>query len=180
VEPKRTKAVILVEGPSDARAVEVLAERQGRDLIAADVEVVAIGGITNLGHFLRRLTPTGVRITGLYDAAEDRYVRRLVARRDHTVELFACHADLEDELIRALGIPAVVDVITSAGDLDSWLLLRRQPFHRERPEGEVLRRFFGTTSGRKLRYAGLLTTAVDLEQVPEPLDKVLTAALREI
>jgi hypothetical protein len=50
-----TRAVILVEGASDQRAVEVPAVRRGRDLAAEGVVVVAMGGITNLGSHLGRL-----------------------------------------------------------------------------------------------------------------------------
>lgn len=174
--PDPACAVILVEGESDRRAVEVLAGRRGRDLAAEGVVVVAMGGITNLGHHLDRLA-TGVTVTGLYDKAEEPWVRRTLDRRDHGAELHACDADLEDELIRALGVPAVLDVVTARGDLPAWQTLRRQPFHRDRPETDVLRRFMGTTSGRKIAYAGHLTEALDLDRVPPPLDGVLEATL---
>jgi hypothetical protein len=36
-----------------------------------------------------------------------------------------------------------------------------------------LRRFIGTRSGRKLRYARLLAGALDLGHVPRPLDRLL-------
>jgi hypothetical protein len=168
------RAVILVEGASDRRAVEVLARRRGRHLAAERVTVVAMGGITNLGHHLDRLGP-GVTVTGLYDRDEEAWVRRVLARRATPVSLHACDLDLEDELIRALGVPAVLDVVGARGDSAAWAALRRQPFHRDHPEHQVLHRFLGTTSGRKIEYAGLLTDAAyDLDRVPEPLDAVLT------
>ena len=37
----------------------------------------------------------------------------------------------------------------------------------------VLRRFLGSRSGRKARYAALLVDALDLERVPAPLAAVL-------
>jgi hypothetical protein len=40
-------AVVLVEGDSDRIALKTLAGRQGRDLAAEGIEVVAMGGITN-------------------------------------------------------------------------------------------------------------------------------------
>ncbi len=52
-----------------------------------------------------------------------------------------CDADLEDELVRALGIPRVLEVVAAAGDLDAWHILLNQPFHRARPQAAVLRRF---------------------------------------
>jgi hypothetical protein len=170
--------VVLVEGPSDARAVEVLARRRGRDLAAEGVRIESMGGITNLGRRLLELDHTGVRLVTLYDAGEAGYVRRAVERTGVEVGLHVCEADLEDELIRALGVPAVLDVVSAAGELDLWETLTRQPFHRERPADAVLRRFMGTTSGRKIRYAGLLVeAAVDLDRVPRPLDDLLAAAL---
>ncbi|HEX2374372.1 MAG TPA: ATP-dependent endonuclease, partial [Actinomycetota bacterium] len=38
---------------------------------------------------------------------------------------------------------------------------------------EQLRRFIGTHSGRKIRYARLLVDALELTSVPRPLDRVL-------
>lgn len=165
---------VLVEGPSDARAVEVLARRRGRDLGAVRVE--SMGGVTNLGRWLGH-SPAGERVILLHDAGETAYVERAVTRSKVPVERFVCDADLEDELIRALGLAPALTVVEAAGDLELWQRLTRQPAHRERPPATVLRRFLGTTSGRKLRYAELLVeAAVELDCVPEPLDAVLTAA----
>ena len=58
-------------------------------------------------------------------------------------------------------MPAVLDVVAGAGDLDAWHILLNQPFHRARPPEAVLRRFWGTTSGRKDKYAALLTAALE-------------------
>jgi hypothetical protein len=168
------RAVILVEGASDQRAVEVLALRRGRDLAAEGVVVVAMGGITNLGRHLDRLG-AGVLVTGLYDRDEDAWVQRALARRARPLSLRVCDVDPEAELIRALGVPAALEVVDARGDSAAWATLCRQPFHRERPAHEVLHRFLGTTSGRKIEYAGLLTAAAyDLDRVPVPLDAVLT------
>lgn len=168
--------VVLVEGPSDARAVEVLARRR-RSWPVEDVRVQPMGGITNLGRWLTDLDHTGDRLLALHDAGETAYVRRTVERAGVEVGLYVCDADLEDELIRALGVPAVLDVVAAAGELERWEILTRQPFHRERPEEAVLRRFMGTTSGRKIRYAGLLVeAAVELGRVPRPLDNLLSAS----
>jgi predicted ATP-dependent endonuclease of OLD family len=46
------RTVVLVEGASDQRALEALAERRGRDLAAEGVSVVPIGGSKNIGRFL--------------------------------------------------------------------------------------------------------------------------------
>lgn len=168
-----TPSLLLVEGESDRTAVTTLAGRLGQDLY--DVDVVSMGGITNLRRHLAELA--GDRVVALlHDAGETSYVDRTLARHDRAVARFVCDADLEDELIRALGVPRVLDVVAAGGDLESWHILRNQPFHRGRAEQAVLRRFFGTTSGRKEKYAGLLTAALGPDQVPAPLAGVLAAA----
>ena len=167
--------VLFVEGESDRRAVEVAAARLSVDLAA--VEVVAMGGITNLASRLAAVR-RGSRVTGLYDAAQAGYVRAVLHRTRIEAPFFACEADLEDELIRALGPARVHEVIARAGDAASYAILRNQPFHRERAEQDVLRRFMGTTSGRKLKYAGLLTAALTPAEVPGPLTAVLSEATR--
>src|SRR5580704_15456426 len=60
-------AVVLVEGMSDQAAVQTLAERAGRDLRAEGIFVVAMGGATNIGHFVALFGPGGfgVRLAGL-------------------------------------------------------------------------------------------------------------------
>ena len=163
---------MLVEGDSDRTALLTLAGLLEHDL--TDVEVVSMGGITNLRRHLAALTvdhPVAV----LHDVGETTYVDRTLAAFERDVARFVCDADLEDELVRALGMPAVLDVVAGAGDLDAWHILLNQPFHRERPPDAVLRRFWGTTSGRKDKYAALLTAALEPTRVPAPLAGVLAA-----
>ena len=69
----------------------------------------------------------------------------------------------------------VLEVVEAGGDLDAWHILLNQPFHRTRPPDLVLRRFWGTTSGRKEKYAALLAAALDPALVPAPLAGVLAA-----
>lgn len=166
-------AVVLVEGESDRVALLTLARTRG---LGEDLPVVAMGGITNLGRHLRS-TPDDVRPVVLHDAGESAYVARTVARSGLQVSLHACDADLEDELLRALGVPSALQVVDAAGDLGAWRTLRRQPFHRGRDEAAVLRRFLGTTSGRKARYAELLVGALDPAAAPRPLTEALDAVL---
>ena len=75
------RAVVLVEGNSDRVALRTLAERQGRDLEAEGVEVVAMGGITNTRAFATRYGPAGldVPLAGLYDVGEEAVLRRGLA-----------------------------------------------------------------------------------------------------
>jgi hypothetical protein len=171
-------AVVLVEGMSDRSALTTLAERRGRDLDREGVFVVPMGGATNIGHFLALFGPAGLgtRLAGLCDQGEERDFRRALDR----VALpwsgfFVCVADLEDELIRALGAAAVEELIEAAGELGPFRTFTRQPFQRGRPRTQQLRRFMGTRSGRKIRYGHLLAAALDLDRVPDPLDGVLAA-----
>jgi hypothetical protein len=172
-------AVVLVEGESDKAALSALAARRGRDLEAEGVEVVAMGGITNLRAHLARYGPAGldVDLAGLCDANEEPYVRRVLAESGlGDLDTFhACHLDLEDELLRALGVEAVVAVVEAAGELPRFRSMQRQVAQRDRPAHDQLRRFMGTKGGRKVRYASLLVAALDLDAVPEPLDRVLAA-----
>ena len=66
-----------------------------------------------------------------------------------------CVADLEDELIRALGAAAVEQVVAAQGELGSFRTFQKQPAWRGRAIEEQLRRFMGTYGGRKIRYRGV-------------------------
>jgi hypothetical protein len=177
--------IVLVEGISDQRAVEALAERRGRDLDAEGISVVPIGGAQAIGAFLQRLGPEGLdlRLAGLCDVAEERHFRRALERaglgssltRDDMEELgfFVCVVDLEDELIRALGADAVEEVVAAQGDLGPFRTLQKQPAWHGRPKEQQLRRFMGSGGRRKIRYARLLVEALDLGAMPRPLDGVL-------
>jgi OLD-like protein len=174
-----------VEGVSDQRALEALARRRGRNLDAARISIVPMDGATNIGHFLRRLGAPGpdLRLAGLCDAgAEGDFRRGLeqaglgspLTRSDmERLGFYMCVADLEDELIRALGVPAVERVIDAAGELESFRKFQKQPAWRGRAGAEQLRRFLGTHSGRKIQSAAKLVDALDLARVPRPLDGVL-------
>ena len=84
-----------------------------------------------------------------------------------------CHADLEDELIRALGPEAVEEIVAAEGELRSFRTFQRQPAQQDRHLDAQLRRFVGTRGGRKVRYGRLLVEALDPDRVPEPLDRLL-------
>ncbi len=86
---------------------------------------------------------------------------------------FACVADLEDELTRALGFDRVMEVIEAHGDLPAFRILQRQPAHRDSTDERRLQRFWGTTGGRKTAYAAHFVEALDLAAVPRPLDRLL-------
>ena len=142
-------------------------------------------GATNVARFLERYGPSGagLRLAGLYDVGEEGVFRRALERVGLGIDLnrnemqalgfHVCIADLEDELIRALGVDAVEELIATQGELDSFRTMQKQPAHRGRSTEAQLRRFMGTNSGRKIFYAPVMVDALDLTKVPSPLDRVL-------
>jgi hypothetical protein len=176
------RAVLLVEGVSDREAVLAAARGQGRDLAAEGVRVVAMGGATAVRRYLAAIAATapGVRVGGLYDVGEEIFFRRALGR-DGREELaaagfFACVADLEDELIRALGTAAVEAVVAEHREAGALATFRRQTAQRDRPAEAQLHRFLGTISGRKARYARALVEHLDPAAVPAPLRDLLASA----
>ena len=181
------RVVVLVEGASDRTALLTLAERCGRDLTAEGVDIVAMNGVTNTRAFASRYGPlgAGVHLVGLYDAPDEAIVRRGLAAAGWGTALddgdlselgfHRCSADLEDELIRALGVEGVEAVIEAAGEGRSLRLLAGMPAQRGWSRHALLRRFLGSQSGRKARYARLMVEALPVGRVPDPLAAVLAA-----
>jgi hypothetical protein len=172
------RAAVLLAGPSDVAAVGALAASRGRDLAAEGVCVLAMGGAMSVGRVAPHLGPTGLglRLTGLCDEAERRhYARGLERAGAEQQEFFVCAADLEDELIRALGVTRVEELVRAEGDLRPLQTFLRQPAQRGRPAQQQLRRFFGTKKGRKIRYGRVLAEALDPDRTPAPLDDLLTS-----
>ena len=179
------RTVVLVEGLSDLAALEALAARRDFELAGAGVAIVAIGGATNISRYVEQYGPRGrnLNVGGLCDAGEEPAFRRRLERAGFGNDLsreklealgfFVCDRDLEDELIRALGVDAVERVIEREGELASLRIMQRQPAQRERRADEQLRRFIGTRSGRKIRYGKLLAAAVEPDDVPRPLAGML-------
>jgi hypothetical protein len=164
-----TESIVLVEGASDRAALLRLAERQGRDLSAEGVAVVPIGGAHALPRVLSSLgaLTRNVKLAGLCDAGEAEHFRRALGP---AAPCYVCEVDLEDELVRAVGVERVEEIIGIQGELHSFRTLQKQPFQRSRTLEQQLRVFLGN---RKIRYASLLVDAVDLRKVPPPLDGVL-------
>ena len=131
-----------------------------------------MGGITNTRAFATRYGPNGLGLplAGLYDVGEESVLRRGLAAAGlpgavepggpERLGFYACSSDLEDELIRALGVDGVEAVIAAAGEAQSLRLLTGMPAQRGWTRVEVLRRFLGSQSGRKARYAALFVRAL--------------------
>jgi hypothetical protein len=172
-------AVVLVEGISDKVALHALAERRGRDLDAEGVSVVPIGGAQAIGRFLNQFGRE-VRLAGLCDAGEEPAFRRALEQAGFGSNLeraemerlgfYVCEADLEDELVRAVGAAEVERILAEQRELRSFRTYQKQPAHRDRTKEEQLHGFMWN---RKQRYARLLVDALDLARVPRPLDGVL-------
>jgi hypothetical protein len=179
------RAVVLVEGVSDRSAVEALADRRGRDLAAEGLCVLPMGGAMGVGRFLRLFGGQGlaVDVRGLCDEAEEKYFRRgleqaglgagLSRSAMESLGFYVCVADLEDELIRALGVAGVEQVFAVERDLARFRVFQNQPAQRGRAVERQLHRFLGTIGGRKARYARALVAAVDASRIPRPLDHLL-------
>jgi predicted ATP-dependent endonuclease of OLD family len=165
----QTETIVVVEGASDRAALLRLAHRRGRDLAAEGVDVIPIGGAHALRRFLSSLGERigSVRLVGLCDAGEADDFRRALGE-DRVC--YVCDPDLEDELIRSLGAARIEQIIEADGRLRSFRTLQKQPDQRGRTPEQQLHVFLGN---RKVSYAPLLVDALDLDNVPAPLDAIL-------
>jgi hypothetical protein len=184
------RSILLVEGASDAIAVTTLALRLGLDLATAGVEVIEMGGATQIGMYLDLYGPHGLdlRLAGLYDAGEVRVIAHSVSRAGlgspvtpedlESLGFYMCVNDLEEELIRAVGMDKIERIAREAGDFRSFRTFQHQPEWRGRSGEQQFRRFLGAGSQRKIRYARLLVEAMDLTCTPGPLESVLEHILQ--
>jgi hypothetical protein len=181
---KVTRAVVLVEGRSDEIAVRTRAPLRGRDREAGGVSVHPPRGAQGMGRLLAVHGPagTGATLAGLCDQGEERDVRRALERAGiplgegrtglEQAGFFVCERDLEDELVRALGVTATEALLDAHGKLSAFRTYQRQPAHRMRPAPDQLRGFLNNW---KIELAGPLVEALDPARVPRPLAGVLAA-----
>ncbi|KQU66422.1 hypothetical protein ASC58_15400 [Phycicoccus sp. Root101] len=182
------RVVVLLEGQSDVAAVRALLGVRPVTVQPDRLDLVDMGGVTNIRRHLADLVaqsahangdaPARLRVLGLCDVGEAGYFARALASIGHPVGsaddmaalgFHVCDQDLEDELIRALGVERVIEVLDRLRLLDRFVTFRRQPTWEGRPVTDQLRRFSGTTSGRKALVAQALAAATTAEQVPPPL-----------
>lgn len=179
-EAAAAPTLVLLEGESDVAAVRALARLTGCDLDTDRFVLRSANGVTNFSRELSEFLAAhpGAAFCGLYDAAEEWYVRRALAHAGaevgegislESLGFFACTADLEDELIGALGADSVERVIEAQNELSSLRRFQAMPEHRDRPARQQLRRFLGTRATRKIRTAPLLVEALGAARLPRPL-----------
>lgn len=180
----RAGTVVLLEGPSDVAAVRAVAAAYGVTDRVHRYRLIDMGGVTNIRRHLEavRTASMPVRVMGMCDAGEARFfVRALQVMGDglHGESELApqgfsvCEADLEDELIRALGPDRVVSVLYRLGLRETLATFQRQPAWRDRPLREQLHRFAGVASGRKTLLAGALAEALAPDEAPAPLRRLV-------
>src|SRR5262245_13257173 len=170
--------VVLLEGPSDVAAVRAVAAAYGVTDTVHRCQLVDMGGVTNIRRHLETLRAASVpvRVIGMCDAGEAKFFVRALQLTGvglhHEADLaehgfYVCDADLEDELIRALGPEPVLGVL---GRLETF---QRQPAWRGRHLHEQLHRFAGVASGRKTLLAGALAEGLARHEAPAPLRRLV-------
>jgi hypothetical protein len=179
------RAIVLVEGVTDALALTLSAQRLGRDLEAEGVSVVPINGAHAISTYLRRMVSEGqhAQLAGLYDEGEQEVIRAALERAGHGPNLdraglesagfFACSADLEDELIRAAGEDVLSRLIELEGDAQPWHTFQRQQAWQGRPFDQQFRRFIRSVSERNSRYIRAIVPTIDPSKIPRPLRLLL-------
>jgi hypothetical protein len=158
----RQPVVIAVEGNSDKVVLERISRRLERDLPAEGITIRPIGGAHAIRRFVTELG-TDVAVRGLCDQNEEHLFRRVLD------DVYVCVPDLEGELIRAIGVGRMLEIV----DGDSFVTMQRQPAQRGRPVELQLHRWLRSISSRYHRYLPILVDVLDLDRLPTPLAGVL-------
>ncbi len=176
---------VLLEGQSDVAAVRAVADRAGLGLKEPGVQLIAMGGATNIGRYLRAAAAAdNVRVLGMCDLSEAPYfvaaLRALGCDARGTADLaglgfYVCDRDLEDELVRAVGEDGALSVLADLGLTGRFATFVQQQAWAGRPFHDQVRRFAGSASGRKELMARALASAVELSRLPVPLANLLQA-----
>ena len=185
-EPSPT-VVVLLEGRSDVAALRTLATARGIPTDGPELELVDMGGATNIRQHVRaRLHPAyPSTLLGLCDVREATYFLRALRAEGLAVEcsddmaahgFHVCREDLEDELIRAAGPAETLRTLHELGLGEQLETFTRQPAWRGRPLQLQLRRFAGTAAGRKATVDAALAASLSPTRVPVPLRRLLDQA----
>lgn len=182
---------VLLEGTSDVAAIRALRAARG---VAPEDEpclLVAMGGATNIRRQLDGIVGLDPlpRVIGLCDEREAPYFVRALGVHHEALGFAAaptlatmpehgfqvCRRDLEDELMRALGVEGTLAVFDRLDLRSTFAAFTRQIAWQGRPIWDQLRRFGTTTSGRKELLAGALAAALDVDSTPPPLAALLAS-----
>jgi hypothetical protein len=181
------RKVILVEGISDVLAIRAMAIRAGRNLDAEGITLLSLEGGGGLDSYVKLLGPSGLglELLGLCDAdQEGQWAKWLEAAglghsldraKMEAIGFFVCDRDLEDELIRAVSVADVIQLIANEGEDAAFKAFIKAPAHSSKAPDDQIRSFFGK-SGRKARYAPLLVDATPSGSEPRSLQEVLSRA----
>jgi hypothetical protein len=175
------RTVIFVEGPSDYLALRESARVLSVDLDARGVAIVSLEGAGLLENYLSFLGPPGLdlRLRGLCDLdAEVDWQQKLtnsgipVADRTrlNASGFFVCERDLEAELVKAHGDPAVQGVIASDGEAAKFAKFCQQAAYTGLSLSEQLAAF---ARKRKTVWSPRLASELVPGNVPTPLREVL-------
>src|SRR5690606_1571378 len=92
---------------------------------------------------------------------------------------FVCRRDLEDELIRALGVEECLRLLDGMGLAHRFRSFSRQRAWSDRSVEDRLHRLAGVASGRKIRLAREMARALPPDRVPPPI-AALAAGLERL
>jgi putative ATP-dependent endonuclease of the OLD family len=182
------KRIMFVEGPSDRLAMLALAKKKNLALDSLGVSIVTLDGAGILTWFVKLFGPSGFQLPlcGLCDSdhlsewskvLETSGVgTNLSQAKMETIGFFVCDRDLEDELIKTLGLAAVIQTIDQNGDTNAWKIFCQQPKNKNLTQADQLRAFLRKTQ-RKVLYAPLLVSKLSTT-IPRPLEELLTFAIQ--
>lgn len=173
---------VLLEGPSDVAALEAVLATRAPAVPRTAYRLVDMGGVTNTDAHLRAAAARPAPVLGLCDEREAWVVVGALRRQGVAVAgeraldrhgFFVCRADLEEELIRALGVEECLVLLRRLGLGGRFATFSGQPAWAGRPVGARLHRFMGVASGRKVRLAGAMAAALPPERVPPPIARLV-------
>lgn len=173
-------ALVLLEGPSDVAALEAVLTARRPTVPGTAYRLVDMAGVTNTATHLRAAAASSPPrpVLGLCDAGEAWVVVRALQEQGLPVRgagdlpqhgFFVCERDLEDELIRALGVEECLRLLDGMGLGHRFRSFSRQRAWSDRPVEDRLHRFAGVASGRKIRLAGAMAAALPPGRVPPPI-----------
>jgi predicted ATPase len=175
------ETVILLEGYSDLLAVRVLARALDVDLDARGVSLLSLDGADSIVHYLSLFGPAGLGLTlrGLCDADhEETWRARLQDAGIEATERAAMNAvgfqvadaDLEEELIDALGTQRVSELIEEENAEQAFTNFAQQAATAGLSLAEQQHDFLHK---KNVRWAPVLAADLSAGDVPQPIRDLL-------